>query len=92
MSIHTSILADDSAAWKSGKNLVLLCRHVQQHLDKVIEWTSQWGFKLSEKKSIAVLFTKARNGFEFAKQVSLKIHGVAMKLEPQVKFLGVTYE
>ena len=65
---------------------------MQQHLDKVIEWTSQWGFKLSEKKSVAVLFTKARNGVELAKQAPLKIHGVAVKIEPQVKFLGMTYD
>jgi ribonuclease HI len=92
MSIRPSIFADDSAAWKSSKNLALLCRHVQQHLDKVIEWTSRWGFKLSEKKSVAVLFTKARNGVELAKQVVLEICGVAVKVEPQVKFLGVTYD
>ena len=66
---------------------------MQQHLDKVIEWTTQWGFKLSEKKSVAVLFTNARNSSaDLAKQVALKIHGVAVRVEPQVKFLGVTYD
>jgi len=55
--ILPSIYADDCAAWKAGKDVALLCRQLQQHLDSVITWTDTWGFKLSEEKSAAVLFT-----------------------------------
>src|SRR5271163_1630416 len=55
MRIRPSILADDCAAWKSGKNLKLLCSQVQAHLDQIIRWTVTWGFKLNTDNSVAGL-------------------------------------
>ena len=87
-----SIYTDDSAAWKSGKNIALLCSHMQQHLNKVVEWSSTWGFALSKTKSTAVLFTNGQDIKRLEAQVKLYIHGVAVPIQQQAKFLGVTYD
>ena len=87
--MHDSIIADESAAWKAGKNIALLCSDMQQHLDKVVEWSSTWGFTLSKTKSTAVLFT---HDTRLEAGVELTIHGAAVPVSKQAKFLGVTYD
>jgi hypothetical protein len=86
---NTSVFADDSAAWKSGSNVRLLARHIQQHLDNVQRWADTWGFKLSETKSIAVLFTRSKTP---ATEVKLSINKQRIAVENQAKFLGIIFD
>ena len=86
----SSIFADDSSAWRSGKNIGLLSREIQKHLDKVSSWADKWGFKLSETKTTAVLFT---NSLKIdLSSIKLSIKGINIKLANEAKFLGVTFD
>src|SRR5271163_426393 len=89
MKITPSIFADDCAAWKSGKNLKLLCSNVQKHLDDVIKWTETWGFKLNAEKSVAVLFT---TNAKLEASIRLTMKGKKLNVVPKAKFLGVTFD
>jgi len=86
----SSIFADDSATWRSGRNLKLLNDKLQHHLDRVSEWSQQWGFKLSETKTVAILFTRSHRVDESA--ITLSINGTPLKVEKTAKFLGVVFD
>jgi ribonuclease HI/exonuclease III len=86
----SSIFADDSSAWRSGRDASLLGREIQSHVNKVEEWSNQWGFKLSETKSTAVLFTHTNKSA--SSTVKLTINGTDIKLEKQAKFLGIIFD
>ena len=90
--MHDAIFVDDSAAWQSDKNIVLLRNNIQRHLNNVVDWTHTWGFILSKTKSMAVLFTNSRDAKKIEAQVKLTIHGSVIPMAQQVKFLGVTYD
>ena len=87
----SAIFADDNSAWKSGRNVTHLNQAMQRHVDNVADWSSRWGFKLSEKKSTAVLFTRSTRPAITA-EVTLKINGVAVPVEKEAKFLGVIFD
>ena len=84
----SAIYADDCSLFKSGRNLKFIVRHVQAALDRVVEWTDQWGFKLSTEKTVAMLFTHHISDVEF----ELHIRGNKVKIEKKVKFLGVIFD
>ena len=58
--VQLSLFADDSAAWKSGRNVKTLCKDVQAYLDQLVCFFDQWGFKLSAEKTVAILFTRGK--------------------------------
>ena len=89
MRILPSIYADDYAAWKTGKSIEQLGNSVQAHLDQIIQWTDTWGFKLNTEKSVTALFT---NNKKLQSAVNLSIKGHKLKMEAEIKFLGVTYD
>lgn len=87
---QASIFADDGSAWRSGKNVALLNRKLQEHLDAVADWANTWGFRLSEKKTTAMLISRARH--PATAEVTLKVNGVPIPVMREVKFLGVTFD
>ena len=86
-----AIFADDGSAWRSGGSVKLLNKALQNHLDRVSDWSDQWGFKLSESKSTAVLFTKSHKA-KGEEELQLTIKGTPIKIDKQFKFLGVTFD
>ena len=88
MMTRSSIFADDSAAWRSGRNVSFLNRKIQTQLDAVVDWSDRWGFKLSETKTIAVLFGSHHK----LTDVKLSIKGVPVPVQTEAKFLGVTFD
>ena len=54
---ETSLLANDSAILKSGKNLAFLQKTVQKCLDAVHAWCIEWGFTVSLEKTVVVVFS-----------------------------------
>jgi len=55
--VETSLFADDSAIYKSGRNMAHLQKLVQRSLDRIQTWCGMWGFKISAGKMVAVPFT-----------------------------------
>ena len=88
--VQLSLFADDSAAWKSGRNVKTLCKDVQAYLNRLVSFFDLWGFKLSADKTVAILFT--RGTAAHPDEVILSIKGKVIKVEQTVKFLGVIFD
>jgi len=90
-STEAAIFADDCSAWRSGTSVKLLNKLLQDYLNRAVEWSEMWGFKLSESKSTAVLFTKTIKPKGEA-ELKLTINGTPINVATEFKFLGVTFD
>ena len=82
------LFADDCAIWIDGLNIPDLVTSVQSSLNSVVDWCRNWGFVISESKSVAMLFTRRRN---FG-SLSLNINGSPLTFVDNFKYLGVTFD
>ena len=89
-SVDNMLFADDSAVFKSGRNINFLVQQIQIHLSKVQNWCDEWGFKLSPTKTVAVFFTLKK--VPECLRTQLKIGNIVIKCEKVVKFLGVMFD
>ena len=77
--VKLSMYADDSSVWKSGNDIALLNRHLQHYLNVISRFYSDWGLKISTKKTLSILFT--RNTRCDISMVNLKIDNSTLVLE-----------
>ena len=84
---QTSIYADDGSLWRAGSNLKQVNKELQKQLDDVVAWCDCWGFKISEAKTVGVVFTRKRY-----QNVKLKIHGKDIGFKDEIKFLGMIFD
>ena len=85
--VESSLFADDSCIFKSGRNLCQMTKLVQINLDKISDWCDTWGFRISLDKTVAVLFTHRLNS-----DVHLTINNQPIKTENSAKFLGLVFD
>lgn len=88
--VQISMFADDSAIWKSGRNIKKLNNDVQAYLNDVIEFFDEWGFRISETKTVAIVFSKKKP--QIKEECILRIHGSVIRIEDNVKFLGMYFD
>jgi len=55
-----SVFAADCAFWKDGRNLNHITKALQIHIDKISQWSRDWGLKLNHTKTVEVLFNHKR--------------------------------
>jgi hypothetical protein len=84
---HLSLFADDSATYKSGKNLQYIMKEIQKNVNQIQSWCEMWGFKISIEKSCTVIFTNKKRPANLIKPI--EINGKSIKTEKEVKFLGM---
>jgi len=87
-SVQTSLFADDSCIYKSGRNLEAIVKCIQSNLDKIVDWCELWGFKINVNKTVAVLFTHRIDKIES----NILIRGQPIKIDKTVKFLGLIFD
>ena len=75
---------------KSGANLTELAKNVQSYLDKLKAFFYRWGFKVSEDKTVAIVFTRKRKCK--VENVKLTLNGKDITVENTARFLGVTFD
>ena len=46
-----ALFADDGTVWKRGRNIKHITEKIQEALNKIMEWGSRWGFKISTGKN-----------------------------------------
>jgi len=64
LDVESSLFADDSCVFKSGKNLNYIRKCIQKNLEKISEWCDLWGFKISlEKNDCGGVFASKRSGY-----------------------------
>jgi len=86
--VQTSLFADDSCIYKSGRNLEAIVKCIQSNLDKIVDWCELWGFKINVSKTVAVLFTHRIDKIES----NILIRGQPIKIDKTVKFLGLIFD
>jgi len=85
---ETTLFADDSCLFKSGRNLDVIIRRMQNSLNKLADWCDINGFKISMDKTVAVLFTHRREQINKI----LKINDEALTVKSHAKFLGIIFD
>ena len=75
-----SQLADDTAQWAFSLNVRFATKFLQQDLLNLAMWCAKWRIILSR----SILARKT--------EPNLKVYGETLKVYPQVKFLGITFD
>ena len=83
--VKKSIFADDSAIWRSGKNLKNVTKHIQVAMTKIEEWCMKWGFALSAEKTVGMVFCETNK----PDKTTIRIDNKEIKFEKDTKFLGM---
>ena len=85
-----SQFADDTALWAASRNVHIAAKLLQKDLRKLAKWCAKWRIKLNPEKTKVIIFSwssLARNA-----EPTLKLYGEKLKIYPQVKFLGITFD
>ena len=85
-----SQFADDTAQWASSLNILIAAKFLQQDLLKLAMWCAKWRIKLNPDKTKVIIFS--RSMLARKTELNLKLYGETLKIYPQVKFLGITFD
>ena len=85
-----SQFADDTALWAASRNVHIAAKLLQKDLRKLAKWCAKWRIKLNPEKTKVILFS--RSYLAGKPEPTLKLYGERLKLYPQVKFLGITFD
>ena len=85
-----SQFADDTAQWAFSLNIHIAAKLLQQDLLKLAMWCAKWRIKLNPTKTKVIIFS--RSILARKTEFNLKLYGKTLKIYPQVKFLGITFD
>ena len=85
-----SQFADDTAQWAFSLNVHIAAKLLQQDLLKLAMWCAKWRIKLNPVKTNVIIFS--RSILARKTELNLKLYGETLKIYPQVKFLGITFD
>ena len=63
---------------------------LQQDFLKLAMWCAKWRIKLNPVKTKVIIFSRSRIARKT--ELDLKLYGETLKIYPQVKFLGITFD
>ena len=85
-----SQFADDTALWAASKNVQFAAKRLRKDLRKLAKWCAKWRIKLNPEKTKVIIFS--RSPLARKSEPILKLYGERLKIYPQVKFLGITFD
>ena len=85
-----SQFADDTAQWAYNLNIHIAAKLLQQDLLELAMWCAKWRIKLNPVKTKVIIFSRSRIARKT--ELDLKCYGETLKIYPQVKFLGITFD
>ena len=85
-----SQFADDTAQWAFSLNIHIAAKLLQQDLLKLGMWCAKLRIKLDPENTSVIIFS--RSILTRKTELNLKLYGEALKIYPQVKFLGITFD
>ena len=88
--IQTSLFADDSAIWKSGRNIKFITIQLQNQLDNIAKWCDKWGLKINTKKTQDLIIT--HKNLKTKDTPLLHLQKQELKIVDSAKFLGLTFD
>ena len=80
--------ADDTALWAASKNVQFAAKRLRKDLRKLAKWCAKWRIKLNPEKIKVIIFSRS----PLSRKPVLKLYGERLKIYPQVKFLGITFD
>ena len=85
-----SQFADDTVLWAASKNIQFAAKLLCKDLRKLAKWCAKWRIKLNPEKTKVIIFS--RSSLAKNSEPILKLYGERLKIYPQVKFLGITFD
>ena len=85
-----SQFADDTAQWAFSLSIHIAAKLLQQDLLKLAMWCAKWRIKLNPTKTKVIIFS--RSILARKTEPNLKLYGETLKIYPEVKFLGITFD
>ena len=85
-----SQFADDTAQWAFSLNIHIAAKRLQQDILKLAMWCAKWRIKVNPIKTKVIIFS--RSILARKTELNLKLYGETLKIYPQVKFLGITFD
>ena len=85
-----SQFADDTAQWAFSLNVHFAAKHLQQDLQNLAVWCAKWRIKLNPEKTKVIIFSRSKLARKT--EPNQKLYGETLKVYPQVKFLGITFD
>ena len=85
-----SQFADDTALWAASTNVQFAAKLLRKDLRKLAKWCAKWSILLNSEKTKVTIFS--RSSLARSSEPILKLYGESLKLYPQVKFLGITFD
>ena len=85
-----SQFADDTALWAASKNVQFAAKLLRKDLRKLAKWCAKWRIKLNLEKTKVIIFS--RSPLARKSEPVLKLYGERLKIYPQAKFLGITFD
>ena len=85
-----SQFADDTTQWAFSLKIRIVAKLLQQDLLKLAMWCAKWRIKLNPTKTQVIIFS--RSILARKTELNLKLYGETLKIYPQVKFLGITFD
>ena len=85
-----SQFVDDTAQWAFSLNVSLAANVLQEGLLNLAMWCAKWRIKLNPEKMKVITFS--RSVLARKTEPNLKLYGETLKVYPQVKFLGITFD
>ena len=85
-----SQFAGDTSQWAYSLNIHIAAKLLQQDLLKLAMWCAKWRIKLNPVKTKVIIFSRSR--IARRTELDLKLYGETLKIYPQLKFLGITFD
>ena len=85
-----SQFVDDTALWAASKKVQFAAKLFHKDLRKLAKWCAKWRIKLNPGKIKVIIFS--RSSLTRNSKPILKLYGERLKIYPQVKFLGITFD
>ena len=85
-----SQFAGDTAKWAFSLNVCFAAKFLQQDLLSLAMWCAKWRIKLNPKKTKVIIFS--RSILARKTEPNLKLYDETLKVYPEVKFLGITFD
>ena len=87
---EASSFADDTAQWAFSLQVRFAAKLLEQDLLKLAMWCAKWRIKLNPEKTKVIIFS--RSILARKTELNLKLYGETLKIYPEVKFLGITFD
>ncbi|WP_230210112.1 hypothetical protein, partial [Solemya velum gill symbiont] len=86
--LRVAQFADDSSIWASSYDIYIAKRKIEQDLSNIITWCNNWGFKLSETKTVTLIFTRRK----IPSDIQIFLGNIPIKIVTTFKLLGVMFD